>query len=102
VKKSGQPKCRPTHEHSGRVGQAWKAGSVQVIGTSRASGESKIFEMPRGSVSCPTCHEVIRYDHRGFAFCQCQIHNGSHNYSKNVVKHRGYGKFMGTFCKASL
>ena len=95
---------RIAHEgHKSKVGTAWKSSSVQVFVPDSMTGSNKIFDMPRGNVECKKCHEVIRYDTRGYAFCQCgDIYNDSHNDSKNIVNHRGYGKFIGQFCRASL
>lgn len=50
---------------------------MQVIGTDPVSGESKIFEMPRGSYKCKSCDTIVFLDTRGFAFCSTcgQVYN---------------------------
>ena len=67
---------RFAHEgHVNRTNQAWKADSVQVFVQDPMTKQHLIFDMPRGNKTCPKCHEVIRYDARGYAFCQCLVHN---------------------------
>jgi DNA-binding MarR family transcriptional regulator len=55
-----------------RVGQAWKSGSVQVIGED-IFGQAKLFVLPAGHFQCKFCLHVqktVRVDERGFAACE--------------------------------
>ena len=76
--KPSAPKARgrPAHEgHLSKVGTAWKEDFVQVIVRDPVTKAHKLLKMPRGNISCKKCHEIIRYDTRGYAYCQCQIYN---------------------------
>ena len=61
--------------HLNKVGQAWKEDTVQVFVEDPTRKEHRIFDMPEGNRKCERCGEVIRYDERGVAFCQCPSGN---------------------------
>jgi len=67
-KSSGWPKARLAHSQENRVGQAWRSGSVQVIGED-IFGNAKLFTLPAGHFQCHHCLTVVRIDERGFAAC---------------------------------
>ena len=79
-----RPKARLTHENSSRVGTAWKenTGLACILYWYDADTDHPYFrssgkavKIDRGHYTCPKCHEVVRIDTRGFAFCQCQVFN---------------------------
>ena len=59
---------RPGRSVENRVGQAWRSGSVQVIGED-LFGQAKLFVLPTGHFQCRHCLTVVRIDERGFAAC---------------------------------
>ena len=67
-----KPHGRTAHSTENRVGQAWKAGSVQVIGED-LFGNARIFDLPAGHFQCKYClhvQKIVRVDERGFAACE--------------------------------
>ena len=63
-----KPKGRLAHSPENRVGQAWKSGSVQVIGED-IFGNTRMFDLPAGHFQCRHCLAIVRIDDRGFAAC---------------------------------
>lgn len=67
-----KPKGRLAHSAENRVGQAWRSGSVQVIGED-IFGNAKLIDMPEGHFQCKYClhiQKIVRVDERGFAACE--------------------------------
>ena len=67
-----KPKGRLAHSTENRVGQAWKSGSVQVIGED-IFGNTRMFGLPAGHFQCKYClhvQKIVRVDKRGFAACE--------------------------------
>ena len=63
-----KPHGRAAHSTENRVGQAWKAGSVQVMGED-IFGNVKMFDLPAGHFQCKYClhvQKIVRVDERGF------------------------------------
>lgn len=55
-----------------RIGQAWRAGSVQVMAED-IFGNAKMFDLPEGHFQCRYClhvQKIVRVDERGFAACE--------------------------------
>ena len=78
-KAAGWPKAKPVHSPENRTGQAWKAGSVQVMGED-IHGNVKMFDLPAGHFQCRFClhiQKIVRVDARGFAACEScgTVHN---------------------------
>ena len=63
-----RPRGRLAHSTENRVGQAWRSGSVQVMGED-IFGQAKVFSLPSGHFLCKKCDAVVRIDARGFAAC---------------------------------
>ena len=85
---------RVAHEgHKSKVGTAWKTDFVQVIVQDPVTKAHKLLKMDQGNISCKKCHEIITYDARGYAFCQCQVYNGS-NQSRNSYLDRDFLKSL--------
>jgi hypothetical protein len=79
VRGQGWPKAKPVHSPENRVGQAWRAGSIQVLGED-CFGNVKMFDIPAGHFQCRYClhiQKIVRVDERGFAACEScgTIHN---------------------------
>jgi hypothetical protein len=74
-KAAGWPKSKPVHSPENRTGQAWRAGSVQVL-VENYEG-AKLIILPAGHFQCRYCLNIIRIDTRGYAACvNCgTIHN---------------------------
>ena len=63
-----KPRGRVGKSVENRVVQAWRSGSVQVIGED-IFGNVKLFDLPAGHFQCKHCLEVVRIDERGYAAC---------------------------------
>ena len=64
-----RPRGRLAHSMENRTGQAWRSGSVQVIGED-IFGNIKMFDLPAGHFQCRHCLKVVRIDERGYAACE--------------------------------
>lgn len=96
-----KPKGREAHSgHLCKVGQAWKEDFVQVFVEDPAAQEHKLFQMPDGNRVCEKCGEVIRYDTRGYAFCQCKIWNEANQYKESQLARMIKLDKIKNFCKA--
>jgi hypothetical protein len=75
-KQAGWPKSHPVHSPENRTGQAWKAGSIQVMVEDKWE-RMKLIDLPAGHFQCGYCLQIVRIDERGYAACvNCgTIHN---------------------------
>lgn len=101
-----RPRARQTHEHESRVGQAWKehTGSACILTWHDTDTDHPYFtttgkavKINQGHYTCPKCHEIVRIDTRGFAFCQCQVYNDGKPSRKRTPKEslkHGADRFM--------
>jgi len=72
MKDECKPHGRLAHSTENRVGQAWRAGSVQVMAED-LYGNVKMFDLPAGHFQCRYClhvQKIVRVDERGFAACE--------------------------------
>lgn len=69
MKDTLRPRGRLAHSTENRVGQAWRSGSVQVMGED-IFGNVKMFDLPAGHFQCRHCLTVVRIDERGYAACE--------------------------------
>ena len=63
-----KPRGRLAHSTENRVGQAWRSGTVQVLGED-IFGNAKLFDLPAGHFQCRHCLNIVRVDDRGYAAC---------------------------------
>jgi hypothetical protein len=68
-KQAGWPKSKPVHAPENRTGQAWKAGSVQVMVEDKWE-RMKLIDIPAGHFQCRYCLNIVRIDERGCAACE--------------------------------
>jgi hypothetical protein len=92
---------RLAHEgHKSKVGTSWKAieASVCLLSWHDTKTDHPYFtgseevKLNAGPKSCRKCNEVIRYDSRGYAFCQCQIYNDGNSSPKKSHLDRDFLK----------
>ena len=92
-----RPRGRLAHSAENRVGQAWRSGSVQVVGED-IFGQVKVFSLPSGHFLCKKCDAVVRIDARGFAACDVcgEIYNDCTS-SKPKMTEKSKKRSMGNF-----
>jgi len=67
-----KPCGRLAHSTENRVGQAWRAGSIQVMAED-LYGNVKMLDLPAGHFQCKYClhvQKIVRVDERDFAACE--------------------------------
>jgi len=70
------------------VHQAWN--EYKTIGCIITPGKDygKVVELAAGHVTCPDCHQIVKPDERGFAFCNCRIWNDGKPFNQERKIHR--------------
>lgn len=95
---------RPAHgSHINKTGMSWKAKETDVCFLAWHDTHTdhpyytttgKTEKMNEGPVSCQKCGDVIRYDPRGYAFCNCKIWNDSITQTRNNYLDRDFLKSL--------
>jgi hypothetical protein len=57
------------------VHQAWNEHKTLGCIITPGKDYGKVVELAAGHVTCPDCHQIVKPDERGFAFCNCRIWN---------------------------
>ncbi len=95
---------RSAHEgHKSRVGQSWKQsfGLACVVDPGMKMYRKVVRIEGDRHFSCSSCGETVRFDDRGYAFCQCLVWNEKAEWTprKGEHGHSHLNKFIGK-CKA--
>lgn len=87
-----KPMGRTGRSVENRVGQAWRAGSAQVV------SDGRLIDCPLGSFTCG-CGEIVYIDSRGFAACgSCgAVFNDGNSGEQMRISNREKKRRMGEF-----
>lgn len=87
-----KPRGRAGRSIENRTGQAWRAGSAQVV------VDGRLIDCPMGSFTCG-CGEIVYIDTRGFAACgSCgAVYNDGNAGEQMKISNREKKRRMGEF-----